>query len=203
MVVAFAITSLRRAFVFAMAKLAKGMDVLGELSSDSDSDSGASDKELTNQPAPRPTAAIDYESLKKHGMKSAPGLDGIREAGVGGNWGWSNGRATAGGARDDMSGATLHHATNAGLEEACAKSIKVAETKRRKKESDGETYRAEIASRRARERETRDALREDDKVTKRERSDKEPIEPKRVGEKNWELEEKKALRDAGRGFGFD
>ena len=146
------------------ARMAKGMDPLGDLPSDSDADSddaapfGAPEK---TSPAKPSEAKIDYEDLRKHGMKTAPTLEGIKGDGGGeGTWGWSRGSRDAG--RDAMTGAELHEATNAGLERACARSIEAVEAKRKARAADRERREAEVATRRRREQETRQALRADD-----------------------------------------
>tara|TARA_B110000977_G_scaffold117643_1_gene151862 strand:- start:5838 stop:6368 length:531 start_codon:yes stop_codon:yes gene_type:complete len=172
--------------------MAKGMDPLGGLPSDSDSESGSEGNQVgkpkqSTAPKPKP---IDYASLQKHGMKTAPNLDGIRDSNNNGQgkWGWSQGnghKAT----RDKMSSDTLHHATNEGLEEACAQSIEAANEKRKKREQEFEKRGAEIAASRARERETREMLKADDRESKRKRDD-------------ILSEEKKTLREGGGGFGF-
>ena len=69
------------------AKMAKGMDPLGDIPSDSD-ESDAEEEAHAPAPAPRPESKIDYEALRAHGMKSAPSVLGIQEkratrAGVG------------------------------------------------------------------------------------------------------------------------
>ena len=148
------------------ARMAKGMDPLGDLPSGSDSDAdsddaapfGAAEKTAPAKPS---EAKIDYEDLRKHGMKTAPTLEGIKGDGGGeGTWGWSRGSRDAG--RDAMTGAELHEATNAGLERACARSIEAVEAKRKARAADRERREAEVATRRRRERETRQALRADD-----------------------------------------
>ena len=141
------------------ARVAKGMDPLGDLPSDSDSDAPC---EATAAPATwTKTDVVDYESLRRHGMKTAPTLEGIRDdEGGEGNWGWSRGARSL--VRDSMTGEELHEATNAGLERACARSIEVAEEKRKARAADRESRRAEGDRRRRREKETRAALREDD-----------------------------------------
>jgi hypothetical protein len=152
------------------ARMAKGMDPLGDLPSGSDSDADSDDAapvDAAKKTAPsKPTEAkIDYEALRKHGMKTAPTLEGIKGDGGGeGTWGWSRGSRDAG--RDAMTGEELHEATNAGLERACARSIELAEAKRNARAADREKREAEVAVRRRRERETRQALREDDKAVK-------------------------------------
>ena len=70
------------------ARMAKGMDPLGALPSGSDSDADSDDavpSEAAAKTAPaNPTEAkIDYEALRKHGMKTAPTLEGIKDAGGG------------------------------------------------------------------------------------------------------------------------
>ena len=97
------------------ARMAKGMDPLGALPSGSDSDADSDDaapSEAAAKTAPaNPTEAkIDYEALRKHGMKTAPTLEGIKDTGGGeGAWGWSRGSRAAG--RDTMTGEELHEAT--------------------------------------------------------------------------------------------
>ena len=152
------------------ARMAKGMDPLGDLPSGSDSDADSDDAapiDAAEKTAPSkpPEAKIEYEALRKHGMKTAPTLEGIKGDGGGeGTWGWSRGSRDAG--RDAMTGEELHEATNAGLERACARSIELAEAKRNARAADREKREAEVAVRRRRERETRQALREDDKAVK-------------------------------------
>jgi hypothetical protein len=133
------------------ARMAKGMDPLGDLPSGSDSDADSDDAapvDAGEKTAPsKPTEAkIDYEALRKHGMKTAPTLEGIKGDGGGeGTWGWSRGSRDAG--RDAMTGEELHEATNAGLERACARSIEAAEAKRNARAADREKREAEVAVR--------------------------------------------------------
>lgn len=192
------------------ARMAKGMDPLGDLPSDSDADSDdAAPVDAAEKTAPsKPTEAkIDYEALRKHGMKTAPTLEGIKgDDGGEGTWGWSRGSRDAG--RDAMTGEELHEATNAGLERACARSIEAAEAKRNARAADREKREAEVAVRRRRERETRQALREDDKAVKnvsRAFGAKQKPAARHPGrERDWVQEEKRALREgAGSAFGFD
>ena len=194
------------------ARMAKGMDPLGALLSGSDSDADSDDAaplEAAAKTAPaNPTEAkIDYEALRKHGMKTAPTLEGIKDTGGGeGAWGWSRGSRAAG--RDTMTGEELHEATNAGLERACASSIEAAEAKRNARAADRERREAEVATRRRRERETRQALRDDEKAsrtlgTAQKRAYARSERPKRP-ERDWVQVEKRALREGtGGAFGFD
>jgi hypothetical protein len=199
-----------RAFVAPMAaRMAKGMDPLGALLSGSDSDADSDDAaplEAAAKTAPaNPTEAkIDYEALRKHGMKTAPTLEGIKDAGGGeGAWGWSRGSREAG--RDTMTGEELHEATNAGLERACASSIEAAEAKRNARAADRERREAEVATRRRRERETRQALREDDKASRTlGAAQKRAYARSERPERDWVQDEKRALREGtGGAFGFD
>ena len=108
--------------------MAKGMDPLGDIPSDSD-ESDAEEEAHAPAPAPRPESKIDYEALRAHGMKSAPSVLGIQEKRGDASWGWSQGRR-GDLARDDMTNEDLHDATNAGLERACAAAVDAERARR-------------------------------------------------------------------------
>lgn len=193
------------------AKMAKGMDPLGDIPSDSD-ESDAEEEAHAPAPAPRPESKIDYEALRAHGMKSAPSVLGIQEKRGDASWGWSQGRR-GDLARDDMTNEDLHDATNAGLERACAAAVDAERARREERARERAEREADIASRRRRERETRDALRadanarrDDDKSFRAREKRKRDRGQQGGGGKDWVQEEKRALREAagsGGGFGFD
>ena len=104
------------------ARMAKGMDPLGALPSGSDSDADSDDavpSEAAAKTAPaNPTEAkIDYEALRKHGMKTAPTLEGIKDAG-GGEGAWGGREARRRRSRYDDRGGFTRRRTR--LERACA-----------------------------------------------------------------------------------
>ena len=132
-----------------------------------------------------------------------------KSGGGGGKWGWSQG-TTAQRHEDDFE--DLHHKTNAGLEEATGAMLRAAAESKRKREEDQAERVAARDQRIKLEQEARDALKADNQLKRDARKQggftqkekrKRVLGMQKSGGKDFVQDEKRQLRDAGGGFGFD
>ena len=197
------------------------MDPLGDLPSSADDDSDFDDADVTENlrvalpkeaPVAAPRKEITFEDLKAVGYKGAASLSTIKDpksGGGGGKWGWSQG-TTAQRHEDDFE--DLHHKTNAGLEEATGAMLRAAAESKRKREDDQAERAAARDQRIKLEQEARDALKADNQLKRDARKQggfqqkekrKRVLGMQKSGGKDFVQDEKRQLRDAGGGFGFD
>lgn len=197
------------------------MDPLGDLPSSADDDSDFDDADVPENlrvalpkeaPVPAPRKEITFEDLKAVGYKGAASLSTIKDpksGGGGGVWGWSQG-TTAQRHEDDFE--DLHHKTNAGLEEATGAMLRAAAESKRKREEDQAERVAARDQRIKLEQEARDALKADNQLKRDSRKQggftqkekrKRVLGMQKSGGKDFVQDEKRQLRDAGGGFGFD
>ena len=196
------------------------MDPLGDLPSSADDDSDFDDADVPENlrvalpkeaPVPAPKKEITFEDLKAVGYKGAASLSTIKDpksGGGGGKWGWSQG-TTAQRHEDDFE--DLHHKTNAGLEEATGAMLRAAAESKRKREEDQAERAAARDQRIKLEQEARDALKADNQLRRDARKQgftqkekrKRVLGMQKSGGTDFVQDEKRQLRDAGGGFGFD
>jgi len=99
-------------------KLAKGFDLLGELSGEEEEEEEQEDEEEAAAAPARPKAEVDYESLQRAGYRGGPSVLYLPEAKAeaGSNFQWGRGTRSHAETSTAEERAALEHAAGAGLE---------------------------------------------------------------------------------------